>query len=321
MNSKLSIIVPIYNVEKYLSKCIDSLINQTYKNLEIILVDDGSTDLSGTIANNYAKKDSRVKVFHKKNGGLADARNYGLLKSTGKYLAFIDSDDWIDTNAYEYSITMMLKNNCDMFVFNSINCYSDSAPVINNSNNFIVIENKNLFNRWDIIGRGVCDKIFLREYWNDIRFPLGKTSEDIFVIYKLMAKAQKTLLSSNIYYFYRQRHGSITKVRQVRIDPYEAYLEVKKFIKENYPQSYYVFMKNFVTNCMGIYNSIILFEKDNKYKNIIYSEIKNNSRYIMLNNNVNFIKKIQLLMLLYFPKAYYVIIKRKYNIEEKKLYF
>lgn len=101
MEPLLSIIVPIYNVEQYLERCIESIINQTYKNLEIILVDDGSKDNSGTIADTYASKDNRIKVIHKENGGLSDARNHGLDQAKGKYIIFIDSDDFIDSSMCE----------------------------------------------------------------------------------------------------------------------------------------------------------------------------------------------------------------------------
>ena len=102
----VSVILPVYNVEKYLIKCLDSVIRQTYQKLEIILVDDGSTDSSGKICDEYANKDGRIKVFHKKNGGLSDARNYGIERSTGEYLAFIDSDDYVDDDYIEFLMNL-----------------------------------------------------------------------------------------------------------------------------------------------------------------------------------------------------------------------
>lgn len=318
-NDKLSIVVPIYNVEKYLRKCINSLINQTYKNIEIILVDDGSSDSSGNIADEYAEKDSKIKVIHKTNGGLADARNKGIEIATGKYIAFIDSDDWIDCDAYSYAIKMMKKLDSDMFVFQAQSCYNNFEDKINNTNEYILIENEDIFDYWGIIGRGVCDKVFLREYWNNIKFPFGKTSEDIFVIYKLMAKAQKTILSSNVYYYYRQREGSISKTKNVRIDSYYAYKNARKFIKEKYTKSYNKFMKNYLTNCMGIYNAIILYDNQNKWKKQMLKEISENKNYI-LKANVPIIKKVQILVLLHFKKIYYLIMKNKTEKENKKLF-
>ena len=114
MNEKISIIVPVYNVEKYLKKCIDSIVNQTYKNLEIILVDDGATDRSGEICDELAKLDNRIKVYHKKNGGLSDARNYGVERATGSYVGFVDSDDYIDAEMYEKLYEAITKEAADV---------------------------------------------------------------------------------------------------------------------------------------------------------------------------------------------------------------
>ena len=101
MKERISVVVPVYNVEKYLEKCVNSIVNQTYKNLEIILVDDGATDNSGKLCDELAKIDNRIKVYHKENGGLSDARNYGVERATGDYIGFVDSDDYIDAEMYE----------------------------------------------------------------------------------------------------------------------------------------------------------------------------------------------------------------------------
>ena len=110
MNPLISVIVPIYNVEKYLARCVDSIVNQTYKNLEIILVDDGSPDRCPQMCDDYAEKDSRIKVVHKKNGGLSDARNAGMAVATGEYISFIDSDDWIDLETYDLVLEKNVSN-------------------------------------------------------------------------------------------------------------------------------------------------------------------------------------------------------------------
>ena len=114
MNPLISVIVPIYNVEKYLARCVDSIVNQTYKNLEIILVDDGSPDRCPQMCDDYAEKDSRIKVVHKKNGGLSDARNAGMAVATGEYISFIDSDDWIETSMFELLINNIFQYDCEI---------------------------------------------------------------------------------------------------------------------------------------------------------------------------------------------------------------
>lgn len=115
---KISIIIPVYNVEKYLATCLDSVINQTYKNLEILLIDDGSTDSSGLICEQYSKKDTRIKTIHKKNGGLSDARNVGISYASGDYISFIDSDDFIDINTFTILNQYIKQYNADIITFN-----------------------------------------------------------------------------------------------------------------------------------------------------------------------------------------------------------
>lgn len=114
MDPMISVIVPIYNVEKYLARCVDSIVNQTYKNLEIILVDDGSPDRCPQVCDDYAEKDSRIKVVHKKNGGLSDARNAGMAVATGEYISFIDSDDWIETSMFELLLNNIFQYDCEI---------------------------------------------------------------------------------------------------------------------------------------------------------------------------------------------------------------
>lgn len=124
MNVLVSIIIPIYNVEKYLAECLQSIINQTYSNIEIILVNDGSTDNSEKICLNYIKLDKRIKYYYKKNGGLSSSRNYGLTKSHGSYICFIDSDDFIDNNYVEKLLLFTIKNNCEITIC-SETCFDD----------------------------------------------------------------------------------------------------------------------------------------------------------------------------------------------------
>lgn len=122
----ISVIVPVYNVEKYIRRCVDSILSQTYKNLEILLVDDGSNDLSGEICDEYAGTDKRVRAFHKKNGGLASARNFGLENVMGEYVSFVDSDDWIEKNTYSYCLDLINNENCKVDVVQfGISCVED----------------------------------------------------------------------------------------------------------------------------------------------------------------------------------------------------
>lgn len=196
---KISVIVPVYNVEKYLSQCLDSIIHQTYKNLEIILVDDGSTDSSGLICDNYSQKDKRIKIIHKCQGGLSDARNAGLKIATGEYISFIDSDDFIDKNMYSILINNTQKYNSDIVWFNYYNYYSKkhfiNSSIIKNNDLYDLSSSdkikfaKNLFYQYKMDAH-VWAKLYKRSIFNNIKFPYGKLFEDIFVLLPILSNAK-----------------------------------------------------------------------------------------------------------------------------------
>ncbi|MDU1334072.1 MAG: glycosyltransferase, partial [Veillonella sp.] len=200
MQPLLSIIVPIYNVEQYLDRCIQSILNQTYQNLEIILVDDGATDCSGAIADSYAAKDKRIKVFHKENGGLSDARNYGLDHVTGDYILFIDSDDFIVNTMCERLITVANSNNADIVSCNYYIYRGDDDISIHTMS---VQYDKRTFTGMDILRyyllktepfdlNVVWNKIFKLDLFNGVvpvRFPKGRVQEDNFTIFMLFLNA------------------------------------------------------------------------------------------------------------------------------------
>lgn len=203
----ISVVVPIYNVEKYLNKCVDSIINQSYKNLEIILVDDGSTDNSSKICDEYLKKDNRIKVIHKKNGGLSDARNTGLDSAKGNYISFIDSDDYISSDYYEKMINKIIKDKSDL-------CITDIKTVYENDNYEFV--NKAYNGEATSIGfintglaASACNKLFKRELFNKYKFEKGKINEDIAVIIPILANVKKISYVEKTYYYYVQRGNSI----------------------------------------------------------------------------------------------------------------
>lgn len=243
MSNLISVIVPVYNVEKYLHKCIDSIINQTYKNLEIILVDDGSTDESGKICDKYKEADNRITVIHKKNGGLSDARNAGLKAATGDFIAFADSDDWIDTNAYNEMITVLTDNNADISACNIAYIFEDKTevPAVNIS--------KNIFTAEEAIGQLICgigfravawNKLYRKSCINNMSFEAGKTHEDEFFTYKVLANAEKLVFINKPLYFYRQRSTSIMgeKYSLKRLDAVDACYERLLFFKDKYPNLY-----------------------------------------------------------------------------------
>lgn len=209
----VSVIVPVYNVEKYLDRCIQSVCRQSYNELEIILVDDGSQDQSSAMCEEYADQDERIKVIHKENGGLGDARNVGVEHATGKYLLFVDSDDRIHENLVKDTLETAEKNQADMVIFDYIgeeedgnlnDCFTFPFPV----NQVIqASENKELIMK----SCSAVNKLIRRESWNksELQFPKGRYYEDLATIPKLMAKIERVVYLQEVYYYYLMRDGSI----------------------------------------------------------------------------------------------------------------
>ncbi len=209
---KISIIIPIYNVEKYLDKCIESVVNQTYKNLEIILVDDGSPDNCPKICDEWSKNDNRIKVIHKKNGGLSDARNFGLNEASGDYVGFVDSDDIISSNMYEKMLDLMKKNDADICSCEFVRFLEGDKPYFKEDNEYKIYSNDEILKSLltEKITNHVCNKLFKISLFNNIKFPVGKKYEDIMVMYKILLKTEKFIASKSQYYGYMYRDNSIT---------------------------------------------------------------------------------------------------------------
>lgn len=216
----ISVIVPVYNVEKYLNDCVNSLINQSFENYEILLIDDGSTDNSSKICKDLSKNNSKVKYFSKKNGGLSDARNFGVGKSEGEYVTFVDSDDYVDYYFLE-KLYNGVKDNKALISM----CFYKKVPEKtllferSNFNKFEIkfVENDYLFNNLLTSNKstpyetGTC-KLIKKELFNDLIFPVGILHEDTATTYKLFNKSKYVSIIDEELYFYRQREGSITHV-------------------------------------------------------------------------------------------------------------
>ena len=213
----VSIIVPIYGVEKYIASCIDSILNQTYENFELILVDDGSPDKSGVICEKYAISDKRIKVFHKENGGLSDARNYGLSYANGEYVTFIDSDDLVEKNFLETLVNPVVDNGVEISCVNSYTAYERTLKKNNNESKMDLISGSEALKR-GLLRRGfgvsAWGKLYKKDLFNDIEFPKGKLYEDIQTIPFLFLKCNKIACNNAELYLWYQREDSImhTKV-------------------------------------------------------------------------------------------------------------
>lgn len=221
----ISIIIPVYNVQKYLKRCFDSVVNQTFKNFEVIVVDDGSTDSSLEICNKYAKSDSRFKIFHKSNGGLSDARNYGLRYAKGKFISFVDSDDWLQNDALEYLYELLVKTNADFSMAENRRCKRKSIYT-NQINISEEIWDKSIFLKnlfkisTQINVQYAWAKLFKRELFENIRFPVGLTNEDVPTIFEIALSSDKIAYSNKIVYNYFFNENSITtqKFSEKRLD-------------------------------------------------------------------------------------------------------
>lgn len=299
MNELISVIVPIYNVEKYLKKCVDSIIDQTYENLEIILVNDGSTDNSGKIAESYIKIDKRIKVYHKENGGLSDARNFGIKKSKGEYLAFVDSDDFIEKNMYEVLLSNLKEYNADISICGRYIVYPDGKK--NNRVGEIkkIKMNKResliQLNSYSYFDMSACDKLFKRNLFEDIEFPFGKKCEDYYTMYKIFAKSNLVIYDSIPLYNYYQRANSIS--RNKKYD--DSYIKASKsqvdFFEKNFSELNYIAYTAYFFSNVASFNNIVKnkIKVENKIIRNIKEETRKYYKYVINNKNISTKKRIQ----------------------------
>lgn len=221
MNNLISVIIPVYNIKEYLERCVNSIISQTFKNLEIILVDDGSTDGSDELCDKMAIKDSRIVVYHKKNGGLSDARNYGIERAKGKYISFVDSDDWIASNMLEDLYNAILKYDVKLAICETTFAYNNYnySPTVSGDTFLLdkipayklLLKNRRFrTNAWN--------KLYLAELWSDLRFPKGRKYEDVFIMHKIYDMCEKIAYVDKALYYYFQRSNSIVHIPDISAD-------------------------------------------------------------------------------------------------------
>ncbi|WP_346676746.1 glycosyltransferase family 2 protein [Erysipelatoclostridium sp. An173] len=308
-NILVSVIVPIYNVEDYLEKCVNSIINQTYKNLEIILVDDGSTDKSSEICDSFALKDNRIKVVHKVNGGLSDARNAGIDIANGTYYSFIDSDDYISENTIESLLKCALDASSEIAICNIIkfNKKGIESPF------YCPVNKKTIYNgidRFKTLNQpSVCNKLFYARLFDNIRFPKGKYYEDTFVYHELLYKANSVVLTGENGYWYLTRDSGIieqSKYNKNYFDFIEAVWLRAKFLIEHGIQPYgneaclslYVAVSNMEKNLIKTSENIDCFKLAKERYRFAYSILMKKGTKIGIK------QKIRLVLLRYLPKLH-----------------
>lgn len=241
MNEKISVVLPVYNVEQYLHKGVESVLNQTYANLEIILIDDGSTDRSPAICDEFSVRDERVIVIHKKNGGLSDARNAGTQIATGKYITYIDSDDIVEPDYVEYLYSLVLKYNCRMSLCTHTVVFENGKRIVYGNGAEEVLTAKQCLDRMlyhDTIDTSAWGKLYQLELAKEIPYPVGKLFEDIGTTYLFFIKSERIACGYQSKYLYMQRKNSIVsgKFNPAKLDLLEMTDKMAKDVYEYFPE-------------------------------------------------------------------------------------
>lgn len=261
----ISVIVPIYKVEEYLDRCVESLVNQTYKNLEIILVDDGSPDGCPHKCEDWARKDSRIKVIHKENGGLSDARNAGMKIASGGYISFIDSDDYISLDFFETLLSVMEKENSDIVECSVVKFYEDgrfeeysddlAVTTFETESALSGLISENPFHQH------VWNKLYKTQLVKDIPYAVGKLNEDEFWTYQVFGRAKKVSKINKTMYYYFQRSSSIMgenySIR--RLDALEGKTNRQKYIQKEYPALALQAKIDLYNSCIFAYQNVLKF--------------------------------------------------------------
>lgn len=323
----ISVIVPVYNVEKYLKQCLDSIINQTYKNLQIILIDDGSSDKSGIICDDYQQKDNRIEVIHKTNSGVAAARNQGVLMAKGDYIAFVDSDDFIEKDMYEILLATMDNDKIDMAV-STINRIERNGKNRVQSKLFEKDRILDKFEFMEIFIKNESDylvnKLYKKNILKDVIFPDGKYFEDLVTMLQLITNSEKISYVNKPLYNYRKNAESITAVfLESPKKIFDRYSEAERgwrLLKDNYSKN---ISDNFIVwQCQSmllIYEKIYDKQEYRDVKNFLLGKILNLEKIFMNSSFISNSKKLKCYTLLHCFWFYKVILKWEKFFKKRKL--
>lgn len=313
MKDLISIVVPIYKVEKYLERCIKSILEQTYTNLEVILVDDGSPDSCPMICDTYQQLDSRIKVIHKINGGLSDARNAGLEIATGKYIAFIDSDDFINCHFIERLYNLCVNSNTQIAIcdFQSVRKEQEvqmQQETIKTSMFSSKEMLEKIYGDEHIVAIVAWNKLYQRELFEDIRYPKGKINEDEFTTYKLFSKANKIAFTNEklYYYFYAEDSIMRKKFHLRRLDYIEGIEGQMEFYQKQGAMDLYIKAKRRYAYALIEYYHRTRkdIEDSEQIQKELYTKFKRTLKSILFMQNIRIKDKGKLLFAYLFPKIY-----------------
>lgn len=315
MEELVTIVVPVYKVEKYIDKCINSILNQTYKNLEIILVDDGSPDTCGEICDNYAKQDIRIKVIHKENGGLSDARNAGIDIATGRFISFIDSDDYIDSEYIELLYRTIIKDKSDMAISSHKAIYENGTILEKATGEESILDSKEVLKRIlydDGIDLSAWAKLYKMELFKEIRYPKGRLFEDAATTYKLIDRCKSISIISKSTYNYVIRRSSITNENfsEKKMDLIISTEEMCNYVKKKYPDLEKASNRRLMYAYLSTLTQLLKSNKRNaKIEKQLYFYIKENSKSVLQDKQVPKRDKIALLSARFGLRFYKVIWK------------
>lgn len=302
MEDKISIIIPIYKVEKFLDQCIRSVVTQTHRNIEIILVDDGSPDHCPEMCDEWAKKDCRIKVIHKANGGLSDARNAGLEVASGDYIAFVDSDDWIMPKMYEKMLLVIQLEQADICACNIKSCYADHEEEWG-CNEYTVGKSEQILDMLYSDTKfpvSAWNKLYRRKCWEELRFPVGKICEDAFTTFKLIYNAKRIVQVPEAFYCYRIRPQSImtSAFSLQKMDEEEAWRTNYQFIEMHYPNLYNKAYRFYLQKVHVLIQAISKEQRQEYIQQFNYLKdiMKNNLRFIMFKSGLSWKYRIKYLV-------------------------
>ena len=316
MNNLISIVVPVYNTEQYLKPCIESLINQTYSYIEIVLVNDGSTDRSGIICEKYALIDNRIVVIHTNNHGVAKAREIGIKNSKGEYLTFVDSDDYLANDFCEVLLSKLLEFNVDWISSNMIEIGGVSYlsfPEIKN-NTFVIDKTKHLDN---YVGHFfytfvICGKIYKRELFDNFIFQELRIGEDSCCMIDMILKANKTYLLNYSGYYYVTHEGSVTKSKKFNKNEYDRY-QAQKYIYEKVSFSFPNYGRKLCDSKMNklvsVYQKNICLASGRKKKELKRVLVKEFFNTRINDKNMSMRMKVHIILVRYFRLFYDLMIK------------
>lgn len=314
MENLISVIIPVYKVEPFLDKCIESVVKQTYHNLEIILVDDGSPDRCGDICDNWETRDHRIKVIHKVNGGLSDARNAGLDIASGDYIGFVDSDDWIEPNMYEVMLNKLLQNNADIAICGMKKIYKTRTELQDLGHDwrysrqkalYELIQNKSLENF-------AQNKLYKKELFEGLRFPKGRIFEDVLLMYKIFDRVNRVVHINQNLYNYLRHDNSILGSWSVKIELEFCIAKQERLIEmmQNHPEFNTLLITDYMNSFWSIKKRFMLedvqksSEVGERITSKLYPFFIKNHTLIQNTMRFNVLKKMNYILYLKFPLLY-----------------